>query len=153
MNLWIEGIISLDFCFSTTAIPNNTSSTDESFVVLTLPYLLPSLWEVDFTNIVANSDTIVKVCENCSRLENITIHTNKTLNLDSYAMLDLEDTEDAAVLSTFLFYKCSSTVLERVSMRKATYWKYGSIVIAIPQTALIKFIRNAPPHCVGSRLI
>ena len=97
MNLWIEGIISLDFCFSTTAIPNNTSSTDESFVVLTLPYLLPSLREVDFTNIVANSDTIVKVCENCSRLENITIHTNKTLNLDSYAMLDLEDTEDAAV--------------------------------------------------------
>ena len=100
--------------------------------MLTLPYLLQSLREVDFTNIVANSDTIVKVCENCSRLENITIHTNKTLNLDSYAMLDLEDTEDAAVSSTFLFYKCSSTVLERVSMRKATYWKYDwSIIIAI----------------------
>ena len=46
----------------------------------------------------------------------------------------------------FLFHKCGSTVLERVSIRNAKWYGCfrieGSIII--PQNALIKFVRNAP---------
>ena len=48
----------------------------------------------------------------------------------------------------FLFHKCGSTVLERVSIRNAKWCDYGRTEdrypITIPQSALIKFVRKAP---------
>ena len=46
---------------------------------------------------------------------------------------------------TFLFYNCCK-VLERLSIRKAKYATvFGDRPKKIPQDALIKFVRNAPP--------
>ena len=58
-------------------------------------------------------------------------------------MSDLENEEHAGI---FLFNECTSKVLERVSIKNA---KYGSDheqedFPAIPQTALIKYVRKAP---------
>ena len=56
--------------------------------------------------------------------------------------LDLEDDEQS---NFFLFYKCSNK-LERVSIRNGTWYDYESDVkktVVVPQTALIKFVRNA----------
>ena len=46
----------------------------------------------------------------------------------------------------FLFHKCGSTVLERVSIRNAKWYGFDhdEDPIIIPQNALIKFVRNAP---------
>ena len=55
-----------------------------------------------------------------------------------------EDAEDdAAALPTLLLQKCSSTVLERVSLRNAKFAVLGCHH-DMPQMALLNFIRNAP---------
>ena len=59
-------------------------------------------------------------------------------------MSDLENEEHA---STFLFNECTSKVLERVSIKNAKYGRDPEQQVdlpAIPQTALIKYVRNAP---------
>ena len=56
-----------------------------------------------------------------------------------------ETEEEAAALPTWLLQKCSSTVLERVSLRNAKLVVLGrSGHHDMPQTALLNFIRNAP---------
>ena len=47
---------------------------------------------------------------------------------------------------TFLFHKCGSKVLERVSIRNAKWYGFDNDEdpIIIPQNALIKFVRKAP---------
>ena len=57
---------------------------------------------------------------------------------------DLENEEHAGI---FLFYECTSKVLERVSIKNAKYGGHHTEqedVLPIPQPALIKYIRNAP---------
>ena len=64
------------------------------------------------------------------------------------------DNEDESVANMFIYQGCSSTVLERVSMRNSkfvvrtlnrerTRWVMKTPIV-IPQTALMKFIRNSP---------
>lgn len=65
----------------------------------------------------------------------------------------LADLENDRYKHIFLFHKCGSTVLERVSIRNASY-KYDfdydfdhnrfEKIVFVPQNALIKFVRNAP---------
>ena len=57
-----------------------------------------------------------------------------------------EDAEDDAVaLPMWLLQRCSSTVLERVSLRNAKLVVLGRPGHHdMPQTALLNFIRNAP---------
>ena len=78
-----------------------------------------------------------------------------TFNDEFYCMADLEN-DDEVVSKTFLFHRCGSKILERVSIRNAGVWvqTFGGdgeildpvddMVIPIPQTVLIKFIRKAP---------
>ena len=59
-------------------------------------------------------------------------------------MSDLENEEHAGI---FLFNECTSKVLERVSIKNAKYGRDPEQQVdlpAIPQTALIKYVRNAP---------
>ena len=88
-------------------------------------------------------------------MDDSVFHNNEWV-LEYDKMADLENEEYAGI---FLFYKCTSKVLERVSIKNAKFGRYvrdstASIyggdhnfqedILAIPQTALIKFIRNAP---------
>ena len=64
--------------------------------------------------------------------------------LEDGRMSDLENEEHVGI---FLFYECTSKVLERVSIKNAKYgghYTEQEDVFPIPQTALIKYIRNAP---------
>ena len=179
--LQIEGITSLDFCFSTTSTTTPSNNYKEILVFKTLSHLFPSLREVDLTLTLANRYAVYWFFTNCSRLEKMTFHINerkgvswnvfangvdmvtahnlKELHMDDSifyvvrkreiaAMSDLDNTNTYAGegSNVFLFYKCSSTVLERVSLRNSGLYVAGNnkTIIAIPQTALMKFIRNAP---------
>ena len=65
-------------------------------------------------------------------------------DLEDGKMSDLENEEHAGI---FLFYECTSKVLERVSIKNAKYGGHHTEqedVFPIPQTALIKYVRNAP---------
>ena len=58
-----------------------------------------------------------------------------------------KDADDTVVSKTLLFYKCSSKILERVSLRNLRFWFYSTpekIFTDMPHKALMKFIRNAP---------
>ena len=193
--LQIEGITSLDFCLSTnTPTPSNSlrwngysleeSSREESSVLGILSVLLPSLRELDLTNVCARTVLSTNVCgydfvvqtffQNCSLLEKITVNSvvefgwrgtemKAANNLKELIMDDCSfffindnaindisnlDTDDEVVSKQFLLCECSSTVLERVSMRNTTMrvvaQTEGIFDDAIPQRALMKFIRNAP---------
>ena len=168
------GITSLDFCFSTTAV--TTGPREKVCILETLPFLLPSLREVDFTNTCACTIIVNNYFGNCPQLERMTFHNNnqvgtcfgfdgtalmkahnlKELHMDDavFVVYDhevagvlLEMTEDAeddaAALPTLLLQKCSSTVLERVSLRNAKFAVLGCHH-DMPQMALLNFIRNAP---------
>ena len=59
----------------------------------------------------------------------------------------LSDLENNKYAGIFLFHKCSSNKLERVSIRNAKVNLNGfptMQAVPVPQNALIKFIRNAP---------
>ena len=68
--------------------------------------------------------------------------------IDGGRMSDLDHKAHAGI---FLFYKCTknSKLLRRVSIKNAKYIGSRSEekndLHAIPQTALIKYVRNAPP--------
>ena len=81
----IEGITSLDFC-----VPKNpTHYRSESNVWQTLPYLFPSLREIDLTNTVADNMRVVRAFfKNCRRLEKITY-----LNKERHCRLDLNGSD------------------------------------------------------------
>ena len=164
----IVGITSLDFCSSTTAT-TSFYSKEKSYVLKIISYLLPSLREVDFTNMFVGPDVVELFFENCSCLEKLTFKNKffacggsefkdaKNLkqlymddshfctderNCDAYSNL-----ENEVVSNEFLLHDCSSKVLERVSMRNAKMYVNGkktSLIPAIPQKALMKFILNAP---------
>ena len=84
----------------------------------------------------------------------------RELNMDnsSFSVADItrakmSDLENSVSIyddnsTIFLFHECGSTVLERVSIKNAMWYRhtggYNAKHTVIPQTALIKFIRNAP---------
>ena len=172
----IEGITSLDFCFTTT--PKPSFGPDAHYVLRTLSYLFPSLQQVDLTNTYVGDLTFVPnltvqlFFENCPLLEKLTVNNRgfaldgtamktadnlKELTMDDSrflidgstldAMSDLDTDHETVSKKQFLFHGCSSNVLERVSMSNTQICFYGrgrEMFEAIPQNALIKFIRKAP---------
>ena len=76
----------------------------------------------------------------------LTLPRSTRISID--AMSDLE-TNNEQVSNTFLFYECSSRVLERVSIRNTKYSvsaeEEQSGGTALPQNALMKYIRHCPP--------
>ena len=84
----------------------------------------------------------------------------RELNMDnsSFSVADItrakmSDLENSVSIyddnsTIFLFHECGSTVLERLSIKNAMWYRhtggYNAKHTVIPQTALIKFIRNAP---------
>ena len=58
-----------------------------------------------------------------------------------------KDADDTVVSKTLLFYKCSSKILERVSLRNSRFSFYSTpeqMFTDMSHKALSKFIRNAP---------
>ena len=170
----IEGITSLDFCFSST--PGKMMTVDAAYVLRALSSLFTSLREVDLTNTGSGTVLVTKAfCKNCPRLENLTVNSKiftfdgsemkyannlKELHMDGSwdlisksqfdAMADLS-TDNEVVSKQFLLHLCGSKVLERVSIHNAKFGVQIRLVdrpkyrfVAIPQNALMKFIRNAP---------
>ena len=174
----LEGITSLNFGVS-------SPCTEEIYGLITLPYLLPSLREVDFTNTVADSSIAQIFFQNCPRLEKVTFHsaigiltrglrdepvalgtlTNlKELYLDEahFYPTDLKSAMRDLVArneEVFRFHQFRRTVLERVSLRKATYSVMGRRTAerrghaALPQKVLLEFIQTAIPQTVLLQLI
>ena len=93
-----------------------------------------------FTCISANGKDIYMV--NAKNLRELTMDNSALFG--SEGMSDLDTDEHSTI---FLFHKCGSTVLERVSIKNARWYNatmFGEKSQAIPQNVLIKFIRNAP---------
>merc|ERR1711865_1346269 len=160
---------------------------EELYGLITLPYLLPSLREVDFTDTIVDSEIAQIFFQNCPQLEKVTFHneigiltrggkpvalptlTNlKDLILDEAKFFKTSNNPAMHMLfarneEVFRFHQFRRTVLERVSIRNATYSALGRptaerghaaiprkivlelIQTAIPQTVLLKLIRHAPP--------
>ena len=131
---------------------------------------LPNLKSINLTNIGFQYNALGKsFARNCPRLEKITWNgfnfCDSQISLNGRDMEDLnhlkeiymddcvfDNAEDGQAIwdmhgnpNIFIFRKCS-TSLERVSIKNAREWYiYGNYAIPLPQKALIKFIRNAPP--------
>mmetsp|Transcript_29834 Transcript_29834/g.32077 ORF Transcript_29834/g.32077 Transcript_29834/m.32077 type:complete len:338 (+) Transcript_29834:173-1186(+) len=162
-NIRMDGIESLDL-----RLPFQTPSVENMF---SLPYILshilPNLREFDATNLnVRRGYRILnEFSTKCPRLEKITWHNiahyvrfeaDGIEMQSSYALKELSMDNSTFCcssgfmdrfsnlnnhLDTYLFCKCGSKVLERISIRNATW---GMQKIGIPQNALIKLVRNAP---------
>ena len=116
-----------------------------------------------------NESSLIELLKQCSRLEKLTLNNTQLLtfvsangadmvhaknlqelNLDNtlfvcndQVCLEMSDLDNDEHSTIFLFHKCGSTVLERISIKNATFQTMGKRIV-IPQNALIKFIRNAP---------
>ena len=166
-----HGIVSLDMSSPPLTIHTECiwGSTLSRFCSLTLP----NLRHVKLSNNGFGSKCLYNLTSNYLKLEKITWHNidrkQSTIDIDGWYMwnatnlreiymdnsvfcvedvderdqlLDLENDEYSNI---FLFHKCSSKLLERVSIRNAKWVCCASDdLTAIPQNALIKFIRNAP---------
>ena len=140
----------------------------ENVLLRGLLLILPNLREIDLSN-VSRSTAETMLPLHCPHLEKITWNnsTNSSLVLLSghgmsssnsikeiimndssfYCtqpeidqMSDLENHRD-----TFIFHHCSKA-LERVSIRNVKWRSVSTCIIdVVPQDALIKFVRNAPP--------
>ena len=78
----IEGITSLGFCFSTTTKPSN--SIQESYVLCTLPYLPPSLREVDLTKTCVTGKLIRTFFQNGPCLGKLTFNSKTKIGTSFY---------------------------------------------------------------------
>ena len=135
--------------------------------------ILPNLRQIDFSNSNTGLSGLRQLIQICSRLEKITwnkipsssrvdidgVDFEKATNLKEIYMDNAEFFDDVNPNgrnnTIFLFHKCGSNKLERVSIRNATYGNdvfglpYGHPghreQIYLPQDALIKFVRKAPP--------
>ena len=142
---------------------------DYLFIFLTS--ILPNLRDVNLSNNGFPSASLDEFSRKCPNLENITWHRRhgflrsrywsvmkyaanvKEIHMDNSTFFggragrlalfsDLEDDDDGV----FLFSLCSNK-LKRVSIRNATFYDYeshGEKTVVVPQTALIKFVRNVP---------
>ena len=92
--------------------------------------------------------------KNCSRLTEIHMDDSMFVGYND-GLSDIENDEHS---NTFIFWKCSSKVLRKVSIKNAMYHcnviKPGGgypgiqlipVMLPLPQKALIKFVRSGPP--------
>ena len=163
----LDGIVSLDI-----SCPSNGPSSESYPGLLdALSCMLPNLREIDMSNNGTDCyycDSILNdVTTKHPRLEKITwnniylyaldLNMNtqhlKEIILDDATFYTLETVDAMSDLtyspSIFLFCRSFGQVVERISIRNASWVDdecYGSPPpTSIPQNALIKFIRNAPP--------
>ena len=161
----MDWIVSLDMSLS---MPN-LWVTD--YFPNVLIYILPNLREIDISYNIPDNHSIMDVFFECSKFEKVTWNNIK---IKSYIAINgkfmessnnlkeiiMDDSEFSCRISegdtmsdlgnhrdTFIF-NCCSTALERVSIRNAkwviSYYGGRRGPIAVPQNALIKFVRNAP---------
>jgi hypothetical protein len=161
-NVRIEGIISVDL----SSLPGIYAS---NYLPLALSNVLPNLRELDLSNTPFSWETTEEYSKKCRFLEKITCHN---IEKDSYVTFDGDEMQSAKNLkeiymdssvfcyydsgekdmmidlntttynSYFIFYHCCK-MLERVSIRNARFGASPSM--PVPQNALVKFVRNAPP--------
>ena len=169
----LDGIVSLDL-----SSPSDGSSYKSySGLLDALSRMLPNLREIDMSNSGMDYDGYASsilniVTTNYPRLEKITWNSiyvdGLDLNIDTqhlkeiilddatfYTYVDLSDGKSMDEMSdlthhpsSFLFCRSFSQVVERLSIRNASWEDAGyrsPPPTCIPQNALIKFIRNAPP--------
>ena len=155
-------ILSLDLSLSSP--PTTYCSHDFPYH---LSIILPNLQEVNLSCTNFDYRVIREFSERCPRLEKIMwnnirygsdisvngedmqlAHNLRLLIVDDSVFGEYNIEKYSNLINhqdTFLFHKCYK-VLERLSIRKA---KYGNVFAdrqkQIPQDALIKFVRNAPP--------
>ena len=169
--LRLDEVISIDMS-SFTCSPGTFGFFDD--LLLFLSKVSPNLREINLSNIMTRNykDVMKQLSTQCSHLEKIT-WTNTNKYTESFISIDgrhmssaknlkeiymdynvfnggaplvkLSDLDNDDYSKVFLFHKCSNEGLERVSIKNARYSKIGCCTrIKIPQTALIKFIRNSP---------
>lgn len=172
----LYGIVSLKFSSQNAGVtcyfPLPRTLSFNGFLPRLLSRMVPNLCELDISNMNFDPFIVKEFCERCPTLEKITNNNNRkavsggididgrdmqsATNLKEF-MMDgsafycrnynpnyMRDLHDHPTI--FLFHKCGSTVLERLSMRNAKLQlsQYYNNAI-IPQNALIKFVRKAPP--------
>ena len=165
--LRLYGVISLDM-----SVPETYDHADGMFryygsLFYALVYILPDLRELDLSG--CNYIDLEKFALRCPHLEHITqnnmnhnsFHLSiagneirnafnlKEISMDNSAFdggcrQRLADLENDRYKHIFLFHKCGSTVLERVSIRNASY-KYDLIMI------LITIVLRKPYLCHRTR--
>ncbi|MGK3743924.1 MAG: hypothetical protein ACI90V_010783, partial [Bacillariaceae sp.] len=160
-NLQMNGITSL--CISSTKRCTNFLLTRM------VAEILPCLHEVDFANVDADKFTLRNFSRQCPLLEKVTLHDTVGIMLDGTDMsssINLKEVDmDNSVFyyyycdqqkdnmldlnnhqEIFIFHHCCK-MLERISIKNAKFEDFmvDDHVVTIPQNALIKFVRNAPP--------
>ena len=155
----LNGVVSLH-CFSV----STTEYISDSSLPFMLARILPNLREVDLSTTGCYYHVLDHISTTCARLEKVTwnnIDRSSAISVDGAEMNsatnlkeiymdgaqfydlfndsdhDTYDFEDDDHPDIFLFHRCRSKVLERISIRNA---RDGSIT----QNMLIKFIRKAP---------
>ena len=175
-DLRFDGIVSLDLSLPKPTATNGFFSLRDIFTVMT--QILPNLRELDLSNTKTNKEELHYFCTQNPRLEKITWHNNgiqlqsrisldgrdmesieilREIHMDNTVFItanffsrfsDLEDTEHSDI---FLFHRCRKSLVH-VSIRNAKHCKtYSNTPCALPQNALIKFIRNALPSLKSFR--
>ena len=161
----MKGIRSLEM----SSLPSVTMVSMSDSLPRFLSCMMPNLHELKLFHTNFHASILDLFFTLCRRLEKIT-WTN--INSDAIFLLDGSDMEYARNLkeinmddsnfhiwlgedtamsdldnqpTIFLFHKCGSTVLERVSIRNAKCHKYNNNTFrSVSQNMLVKFIRNAP---------
>ena len=170
--LYFNGVLSLDISSPiTTPTPTPTIDFWPSYLTILLAIILPNLRKINLSNAKMDGNfTLDCFLKQCSYLETITwnnIEYQSAVTLSGYQLrngktlkeicmdnsvfygyhshhgmfLDLENDEYS---DRILFHRCSSTVLERVSIKNARYGRNNTTKI-LPQNMLIKFVRKSPP--------
>ena len=153
--------------------PSPSYNQSSAFLVTVLATAFPNLREVNLSNTNATGRALKTLSTTCSRLVKIT-HNNiqiflniaidggnmiraknlKELYMDNSVFKDTQSSVDRMsnlddndnLKNQILFYKCSSKVLERVSIKNAHCFNgNNNRTTPLSQKALIKFVRNAPP--------
>ena len=164
--LHFEGVISLDM---SSPIATPTIDYWPRYLTIVLAIILPNLRKINLSNATINGPfTLDCFLKKCSYLETITwnnIEYQSEVKLSGYQLIDgknlkeicmdnsvfsgyfdkLSDLGNNEYSDCFLFHHCSSTVLERVSIKNAKHGEYNYTATILPQNALIKFVRKSPP--------
>jgi len=163
--LQLYGIVSFNI-----SSPPPSADIEDNYLSHRFLLILPNLRDVNLSNNGFHSVHVclLKISENCPNFEKITWHnidrdqseidingwlmgqaTNlKEIYMDESSFLHDNFDEDFSDLKNspdlYLFYKCGSKVLERVSIRNAKWYVGSHDPTAVSQNALIKFVRKAP---------
>ena len=185
----LDGIISLRMV-SPSSRTNRSFNIDNIFNALKRILPLQNLRLVDLSNCsFYDEKKLPRFLKNCSSLEQITYNNNHNessaleiigtelkncsslteINMDNSTFVGYNDglsnlnLENEKYSKLFLFWKCSSKVLQNVSIKNARYYRnelvpeyiglrqrlhrvcLHRVLVPLPQAALIKFVRNGPP--------